>query len=187
MSGTSPLGGGRFERHCDAVHAIAQAGHRRAVIEHVAEMTAAAGAMHRRPDHAERGVLCRADHIVAQRRPETRPPGAAFEFGLRREDSLGRNRHRRKSPHDVRSRGGWRRAVRCCSGAARRIVPASATGATRRRYASPETSPSARRPRSIRALPTTPPTLPSRHRSAPYVASTLQNSFCACMAGVSDF
>src|SRR5579862_9164316 len=71
-----------FERH--AVHAVAQAGRLRPVVEDVAEMAAAAMARHRRARHAERAVGGLVDGLV-ERRPEARPAGAAFEFGLRRE------------------------------------------------------------------------------------------------------
>src|ERR1700685_311073 len=69
-----------FERH--AVHAIAQAGRLRPVVEDMAEMAAAAMARHRRARHAERAIGGLVDGLV-QRRPKARPAGAAFEFGLR--------------------------------------------------------------------------------------------------------
>src|SRR5580704_10667676 len=82
-SSTRPGRGRReFERH--AVHAIAQAGRLRPVVEDVAEMAAAAMARYRRARHAERTVGGLVDGLV-ERRPKTRPAGAAFEFGLRRE------------------------------------------------------------------------------------------------------
>src|SRR5579864_349987 len=71
-----------FERH--AVHAIAQARRFRPVVEDVAEMAAAAMARYRGAGHAERAVGGLVDRFV-ERRPKTRPAGAAFEFGLRRE------------------------------------------------------------------------------------------------------
>src|SRR5580704_12336012 len=50
----------------------------------MAEMAAAARAMDRRPHHAEGGILLLADR-ARQRRPETRPAGAALELGGRGE------------------------------------------------------------------------------------------------------
>src|SRR5690348_7139731 len=49
----------------------------------MAEMAAAATARHGRANHAEGAVLALVDRML-QRRPEARPTGAAFEFGLRR-------------------------------------------------------------------------------------------------------
>src|SRR5437660_9887150 len=65
----------------DAVHAIALAGRRRAVIEHVAEMAAATAATHfpARDDQAE--IVVDANR-VGDRRKEARPPGAAVELGV---------------------------------------------------------------------------------------------------------
>src|SRR5271170_3970857 len=73
-----------LEGHGDPVDAVAQARHLGAVLEDMAKMTAAAGAMNRRSGHAERGVLRCADRFVAQRGPETWPAGAALELGFRR-------------------------------------------------------------------------------------------------------
>ena len=53
MIGPFRSGGGGLERQRDAVHAIAQAGRLRPVVEDVAEMAAAAAAMDRGADHAE--------------------------------------------------------------------------------------------------------------------------------------
>jgi len=53
----------------------------------MAEMTAAAAAMHLYPDHAVRRVARRADGIV-ERRPEARPARAALEFGVRGKQRL---------------------------------------------------------------------------------------------------
>src|SRR5262249_54348926 len=71
---------GEFER--DAVHAVALAGRLRAVVEDVAEMSAAAAAVHlgARNDHA---VIVRRTHGALDRRVEARPAGTAVEFGLR--------------------------------------------------------------------------------------------------------
>src|SRR5215469_4292829 len=73
---------GEFQRH--AVHAVAQPGRLRTVGEDVAEMAAAAMARYGGAGHAERAVLALVDRVL-QRRPETRPAGAALEFGLGRE------------------------------------------------------------------------------------------------------
>src|SRR5215831_8527036 len=64
-----------------AVHAIAQAGRLRSVVEDVAEMAAAAAAMHLRACHAKRPVLGGADGVV-QRLIEAWPACAALELGL---------------------------------------------------------------------------------------------------------
>src|SRR5712692_9304081 len=66
---------GGLELQRNAVHAIALAGRRRAVAEHVAEMAAATPAMHllARDDQAE---IVRRAHRVGDRRIKARPPGA---------------------------------------------------------------------------------------------------------------
>src|ERR1700722_8083365 len=66
------------------VHAVAQAGRLRTVIEDVAEMAAAATAMNFATQHAEGAVFPFA-HGIVERLIEARPAGAAFEFGFRRE------------------------------------------------------------------------------------------------------
>src|SRR3954447_19848250 len=72
----------RVEHQRKTVHAVAQAGRLRAVVEDVAEMAAAAGAMDFGAQHAEGPVLGLADGVF-QRLPETRPAGAALELGVR--------------------------------------------------------------------------------------------------------
>src|ERR1700730_5197064 len=67
-----------------AVHAIAQAGRLRPVVENVAEMAAAAAAVNFGPQHPKGAVFGLADGVL-ERLIETRTAGAAFEFGLRRE------------------------------------------------------------------------------------------------------
>src|ERR1700689_98316 len=67
-----------------AVHAVAQAGRLRPVVEDVTEMAAAAPAMNFGPQHPEGAVLGLADRVV-ERLIEPRPAGAALEFGLRGE------------------------------------------------------------------------------------------------------
>src|SRR6476620_1620369 len=77
------LGRDEFQRH--AVDAVAQAGRRRAVVEHVAEMTAAAAAMNLVAHHAE-GAVGVFQHRVLDRLVETRPARAAVELGCRIEE-----------------------------------------------------------------------------------------------------
>src|ERR1700722_8625728 len=67
-----------------AVHAVAQAGRFRPVVEDMAEMAAAAATMNLGPQHSEGTVFGLADRVV-ERLIEARPAGAAFEFGLRGE------------------------------------------------------------------------------------------------------
>ena len=74
----------RVKHQPETVDAIAQAGRLRTVIEDVAEVTAAAAAMHFGAQHAEGAVLGLAERIV-ERLPETRPAGATLIFGVRRE------------------------------------------------------------------------------------------------------
>src|SRR6476660_2701347 len=73
--------------HGDAIDAIAQAGRRRPVIEDVAQMAAAAAAVHLRTDHAVAFVR-RGLHRTGRGIIEARPAGAAFEFPLRDEQRL---------------------------------------------------------------------------------------------------
>src|SRR5271154_6479501 len=68
----------------EAVHAIAQAGRLRPVVEDVTEMSATTTAVNFGPQHPERPVFGLA-HGVIERLVETRPAGAAFEFRLRGE------------------------------------------------------------------------------------------------------
>ncbi len=74
----------RVKHQRKTVHAVAKSGRFRAVVEDVAEMAAAAAAMHLGAHHAEGAVRGRADRIV-QRLPEARPAGAALILGLGRE------------------------------------------------------------------------------------------------------
>ena len=69
----------------DAVHAVAQAGRLGAVVEHVAQMPAAAPAVHLGARHEEALVDGRADGVV-ERLVEARPAGAAVELGGRGEE-----------------------------------------------------------------------------------------------------
>src|SRR4029079_7431511 len=72
----------RLERQSHAVHAITQPGRRRAVVEDMAEMAAAAGTMDGCAAHAERTVFLGGDDIF-ERGPKAWPAGAAFELGGR--------------------------------------------------------------------------------------------------------
>src|SRR4051794_17260776 len=72
----------RLEHQRKAVHAVAQAGRLRAVVEDMAEMAAATAAVDLGAQHAEGTVLGLA-HRIVERLPETRPAGAALEFRLR--------------------------------------------------------------------------------------------------------
>src|SRR4051794_20214388 len=85
-TGSSGRPGGcrRHELQRDPVHAVAQAGRLRPIVEYVPEMSAAAAAMHRGSLHEERVVSGGADR-VRQRLPETRPAGSALVLGVRRE------------------------------------------------------------------------------------------------------
>src|SRR5689334_21133865 len=71
-------GSRRCELQRDPVHAVSLAGGRRAVVEHVAEMAAAAAAMHLGA-RQDQGVIVRCAHRILDRRVEARPPGAAVE------------------------------------------------------------------------------------------------------------
>src|SRR5689334_12669891 len=74
----------RMKHQRETVHAIAQAGRLRAIVEDVTEMAAATAAMHLGAQHAEGAVFRLADRVL-QRLIEARPAGAAFELGVRRE------------------------------------------------------------------------------------------------------
>src|SRR3954462_6593857 len=77
----------RLERHGKAVHAIALAGRRRAVGEHMPQMAAAIGAMHLGAAHKEAAVFG-LTHRTLQRGVEARPARAALKFGLGIEQRL---------------------------------------------------------------------------------------------------
>src|SRR4030081_1156096 len=74
--------GGRMEHQREAVHAVAQAGRLRPIVEHVTEMAAAAAAVNFGPQHPEGAVFGLAD-CVLERLIKARPAGTAFEFGFR--------------------------------------------------------------------------------------------------------
>src|SRR6478736_7379815 len=73
---------GRDEFQRDAVHAVAEPGGRRAVVEHVAEMAAAAAAMDLITHHTE-SVVGIGQHRALDGLVEAWPAGAAVELGLR--------------------------------------------------------------------------------------------------------
>src|ERR1700722_6406066 len=74
----------RMKHQRKTVHAVAQAGRLRPVVEDVAEMAAAAAAVNFGAQHPEGAVLSLADGVL-QRLIEARPAGAALEFRLRGE------------------------------------------------------------------------------------------------------
>src|SRR5690606_20537486 len=74
-----------LERH--AVHAVALAGRLRAVVEDMAEMAAAARAMHLGADHAEAVIRGGGNRILA-RRPEAGPAATGVELGVGIEQHL---------------------------------------------------------------------------------------------------
>src|SRR5258707_14983747 len=88
IAGRKRRSGRRWRRWMEyqrkAVHAVAQAGRLRPIIENVTEMAAAAAAVDFGPQHPEGAVFGFADGIV-ERLIETRPAGAALEFRLRGE------------------------------------------------------------------------------------------------------
>src|SRR3954466_6675162 len=87
IAGTKPsLGRGRrrgMEDQPETVDAVAQSGRLRTVVEDVAEMAAAAPAMHLGAEHAVGAVLGLAD-IALDRLVEARPSRAALELGVGR-------------------------------------------------------------------------------------------------------
>ena len=89
------LSGLELQRH--AVHAIAQARGLGAVVEDMAQMAAAAAAMHFGADHHLAGVGL-GEHGAGQRLPEAGPAGAAVVFGVGREIAAGRSRRRNRCP-----------------------------------------------------------------------------------------
>src|SRR4051794_13038176 len=70
-----------MEDQPETVDAVAQSGRLGTVVEDVAEMAAAAPAMHLGPEHAKGAILGLAD-IALDRLVEARPARAALEFGV---------------------------------------------------------------------------------------------------------
>src|SRR6516162_1652597 len=73
--------GDRLEFQGDSIHAVALPSRLGSVVEHVAEMTAAAPAMHFRSWN-EQAVIVRGADSVLDRREKARPTSAAIEFGF---------------------------------------------------------------------------------------------------------
>ena len=73
---------GRLEFQRDPIHAVALPGRPRPIVEDVAEMPAAAAAMHLGAWN-HKAVVVRGSDRVVHRREEARPPGAAVEFCFR--------------------------------------------------------------------------------------------------------
>src|SRR6516164_339274 len=69
------------------IHAIAQPGGLRAIVENVAEMAAAAAAMHLGAGHEEAAVGLRLDRLLDRRR-KARPSRSAVELGIGGEQRL---------------------------------------------------------------------------------------------------
>src|SRR5471032_985039 len=74
----------RMKQQRKAVHAVAQAGRLRPIVEDVTEMAAAAAAVNFGAQHPEGAVFGLADGVL-ERLVKTRPAGAALEFRLRGE------------------------------------------------------------------------------------------------------
>src|SRR6185295_1491779 len=81
-------GGAGSEAERDAVHAVAKPGRLRPVVEDVAEVSAAAAAVHLGADHHE-GAVLGGLHRAGERGVEARPAGVALELRLRREEGKG--------------------------------------------------------------------------------------------------
>src|ERR1019366_2336695 len=88
IAGRKPRSGrrrrGRMKYQRKAVHAVAQAGRLRPIVEHVTEMAAATAAVNFAPQHPQGAVFGLADGVL-ERLIKTRPAGAALEFRLRGE------------------------------------------------------------------------------------------------------
>jgi len=79
------LAGMKIERH--TIHAVALAGGLRTIVEDVAEMAAAAAAMHLGSGRKKAAVGFGVNRLI-ERRPEARPTRPAVEFGIRGEERL---------------------------------------------------------------------------------------------------
>src|ERR1700675_4278316 len=77
-------GGCRMEYQGKAIHAVAQAGRLRPIVEDVTEMATAAAAVNFGPQHPKGPVFGLADGVL-ERLVKTRPAGAALEFRFRGE------------------------------------------------------------------------------------------------------
>src|SRR5687768_7194079 len=87
MRASLPLRLRRRKVQGDAVDAVAQAGRRRAVGEHVAEVSAAAAAVHLGPHHAVGAIHGGLDRSL-ERLEEARPSRAALELAPGHEERL---------------------------------------------------------------------------------------------------
>src|ERR1700716_2864796 len=76
--------GGRMKHQRKTIHAVAQPGRLRPIVEDVTEMAAAAAAVNFGPQHPEGPVFGLADGVL-ERLVKARPAGAALEFRLRGE------------------------------------------------------------------------------------------------------
>src|SRR6201996_8613028 len=74
----------RMKLQGESIHAVAQAGRLRPIVENVTEVTAAAAAVNFGPQHSEGAVFALADGVF-ERLPKTRPAGAALIFRCRGE------------------------------------------------------------------------------------------------------
>src|ERR1700722_685369 len=75
---------GRMKLQRESVHAVAQAGRLRPIVENVTEVTTAAAAVNFGPQYPE-GAIFMLAHRVVERLPKTRPAGAALKFRCRGE------------------------------------------------------------------------------------------------------
>jgi hypothetical protein len=73
----------RLEFERTGIHAIPQPGRRRAVVEHVAQVTAAAAAQHFRALHEQTAVLTELDVLGDRGLVEARPAGAGVKLRAR--------------------------------------------------------------------------------------------------------
>ena len=85
------------ECHRDPVHAVAQPGRRRTVLEDMPEMALAAAAMHLGPAHEEAAIGPRLDRAV-DRRPKAPPPRCRSRTSSHSETTTGRSRRSGTTP-----------------------------------------------------------------------------------------
>ena len=122
----------RMEHQRKAVHAVAQAGRLRTVVEDVAEMAAAAAAVHFGAQSCRRcgPRWCRPRSRAAGRSSASRCRSRTWS---RRRTAAGRSRRRRRCPCDAPSAAGSSPGARCPPCAGSHIAAASAARAIRRR------------------------------------------------------
>ena len=119
--------GVEIQRH--AVDAVAQAGRRRAIFEHVSEVTAAAAAMDLGAGHEVAAIRRRGDRPF-DRCEEARPAGAALEFPVGDEERLSTADARERAARASRAAARTFPDARSRARAARGTAPASAARAT---------------------------------------------------------